>query len=161
MTRPTTSAMSYNPPTTTIQTPVLYTNTSTQTQIRALVTALPTRYRLSNTWTLVYSTQRHGISLQTLYRRAQTVAPTILVVRDTGGYVFGAYCSEPWHVAARYFGTGETFVFQLQVGCLCCYGGGDGVALLLCGFGLSNWSWLFYNACCFYVVFLLLHNSTH
>ena len=176
----------------------------------------------------MYSTTRHGISLQTLYRRAagercapatclqlpapccstwlpsQTVvrqpgdllrlvatpnrqqsvmltrvgglpvelkvgvsvlcmaaghSPTILVIRDSSGFVFGAYCSEHWRVApryqqlplaarmlpllrldmpdsstvhapvkympnlcpchtchvCRYYGSGETFVFQLEV----------------------------------------------
>ena len=28
-------------------------------------------------------------------------------------HVFGAFCSEPWRAAPRYFGTGETFVFKL------------------------------------------------
>lgn len=35
---------------------------------RALSGALPARYRMSG-WRLLYSTERHGISLQTLYRR--------------------------------------------------------------------------------------------
>lgn len=35
---------------------------------RALSGALPPRFRMSS-WKLLYSTARHGISLQTLYRR--------------------------------------------------------------------------------------------
>ena len=82
-------------------------------------------------------------------------SPTILVIRDSSGFVFGAYCSEHWRVApryqqlpvaaillpvygltcltppltmplphlcpchtchvCRYYGSGETFVFQLEV----------------------------------------------
>jgi len=37
-------------------------------QARALAGALPARFRLCG-WHLLYSTARHGISLQTLYRR--------------------------------------------------------------------------------------------
>ena len=63
------------------------------------------------------STERHGISLQTLYRRSMA-APTLLVIRDSAGYVFGCFTSEAWRVATRFYGSGETFVFQLQV-CPC------------------------------------------
>ena len=35
---------------------------------RSLSGALPARFRMSG-WRLLYSTERHGISLQTLYRR--------------------------------------------------------------------------------------------
>jgi hypothetical protein len=62
------------------------------------------------------STSRHGVSLQTLYRRAAGAAPTLLVVRDGGGGVFGAFSAEAWRVAPRFYGSGETFVFQLEVG---------------------------------------------
>ena len=39
----------------------------------------------------------------------------MLVVRDRGGAVFGCFTAEAWRVAPRYYGTGESFVFQLQV----------------------------------------------
>ncbi len=42
-------------------------------------------------------------------------APTLLVVRDSAGHVFGCFTAEGWRVATRYYGSGETFVFQLQV----------------------------------------------
>lgn len=67
-------------------------------------------------WRLAYSTARHGTSLATLYRRAgSTAVPTLLLVRDGSGHVFGCYTTDSWRVAPRYFGSGETFVFQLQV----------------------------------------------
>lgn len=49
--------------------------------IRALAAAVPARYRQAR-WTLLYSTARDGISLQTLLRNAGRRAPTVLVVRD-------------------------------------------------------------------------------
>lgn len=42
-------------------------------------------------------------------------ARSLLLVRDSNGYVFGAFTPEGWHVGTRFFGTGETFVFQLKV----------------------------------------------
>lgn len=41
--------------------------------------------------------------------------PSILVIRDSGRHVFGSFSSEGWKVAPRYYGTGESFVFQIQV----------------------------------------------
>lgn len=81
--------------------------------IKGLMAAVPKRLAQSN-WNLLYSTEKHGFSLQTLYRKAAGVSPTILVVREFGGYVFGAYCSEPWRIAPRFYGTGESFVFQIE-----------------------------------------------
>eukprot|EP00775_Hariotina_reticulata_P009710 gene9710-9869_t len=82
--------------------------------LQHLAAALPPRFQ-SRPWFLLYSTARHGISLTTLYRRAAGRSPSVLLVRDIAGYVFGAYCTEPWRPAPRFFGTGESFVFQLEV----------------------------------------------
>lgn len=49
--------------------------------VRALSAAVPARFRQAR-WTLLYSTARDGISLQTMLRNAARQAPTVLVVRD-------------------------------------------------------------------------------
>ncbi|CAG9466003.1 unnamed protein product [Pedinophyceae sp. YPF-701] len=85
----------------------------TADHVHALAAALPARHRLHR-WSLTFSTHHHGFSLGTLYRRSPEHGPCVLVVQDMPGHVFGAYCSEAWHVRPRYFGTGETFVFQLE-----------------------------------------------
>jgi hypothetical protein len=51
---------------------------------RALASVIPPLERMKD-WALSYSTQRHGISLQTLYRKAVASQPAILLVRDFGG----------------------------------------------------------------------------
>eukprot|EP01025_Chloroclados_australasicus_P055612 TRINITY_DN677_c2_g1_i1.p1 TRINITY_DN677_c2_g1~~TRINITY_DN677_c2_g1_i1.p1 ORF type:complete len:549 (-),score=67.58 TRINITY_DN677_c2_g1_i1:3181-4770(-) len=79
---------------------------------RCLANQLPSRHRLAE-WELLYSTQLHGISLQTLYRKVANCKPLVTVVRDQGGSVFGCFTPETWKVQPRYYGTGETFVFQL------------------------------------------------
>lgn len=88
-------------------------NLIVQQHVEALTEALPERFR-HHTWGLAYSTKRDGISLQTLYRRVRGDAPTILVVEDSDGYLFGVFASEAWKVHERFYGTGETFVFQLK-----------------------------------------------
>ena len=79
---------------------------------RALSAALPPIHK-GATWALAYSTARDGVSLHTLLRKAAGAAPSLLVVRDGRGAVFGAFATEAWHVAPRFYGTGETFVFSV------------------------------------------------
>jgi hypothetical protein len=68
---------------------------------------MPSRYRYRNQWQLVYSLNQHGISMNTLY--AQNLAycdkhfegmtaqcPSLLIIRDQSGAVFGAFASEMW-----------------------------------------------------------------
>jgi len=82
--------------------------------VRCITTALPNRFRMS-TWDLLYSTDKHGFSLQSLYRKAAGISPTVLLIKDGADFIFGAYCSEAWKMGSRFYGTGETFVFQLEV----------------------------------------------
>jgi hypothetical protein len=41
------------------------------------------------------------------------VAPSLLLVKDSGGAVFGAYVSDSWRYNPRFYGSGESFVFQV------------------------------------------------
>ncbi|KAK1391966.1 Oxidation resistance protein 1 [Heracleum sosnowskyi] len=65
-------------------------------------------------WVLLYSTWRHGISLSTLYRRSMLCpGPSLLVVGDRRGAIFGGYVEAPLRpsLKKRYQGTNSTFVF--------------------------------------------------
>jgi len=86
-----------------------------QTIQSCLISALPSRFRRSP-WTLKYSSKRDGISLHSLYRAVRHSPATVLAVRDTNGYCFGAFSTEVWSTqnANRYFGTGESFVFAIE-----------------------------------------------
>eukprot|EP00210_Caulerpa_lentillifera_P000566 g547.t1 len=82
-------------------------------QVRCVTSGVPPRHRHAM-WNLLYSTERHGMSLQTLLRKAQGSSPTVLVIKDSSHFVFGCYCSEAWKISQRFYGTGETFVFQME-----------------------------------------------
>jgi len=61
----------------------------------------------------VYAPRLHGISLQTFYRQfEQKPGPSVMLVIDTEGHVFGAFASESWRGAGKFYGTGESFVFS-------------------------------------------------
>ena len=75
--------------------------------------------RYNESWTLLYSTARDGVSLNTLFRANETVGgtgPALMLIRDDGDAVFGAYTSDRWHreKIGRCYGTGEAFVFTVS-----------------------------------------------
>mmetsp|Transcript_18983 Transcript_18983/g.23522 ORF Transcript_18983/g.23522 Transcript_18983/m.23522 type:complete len:108 (+) Transcript_18983:89-412(+) len=56
---------------------------------------LPGAIRL-NKWTLLFSPRRDGYSPLTFFERAEEYEETLLVVKDTQNYVFGAFSTERW-----------------------------------------------------------------
>lgn len=81
---------------------------------RDLCQHLPVSLRWRTAWRLVYSPRLHGVSLQSFYRRLQSEGPSLVFVQDHRGYVFGGFASATWHIADRYFGDGESFVFRFS-----------------------------------------------
>ncbi|KAI0365830.1 TLD-domain-containing protein [Pilatotrama ljubarskyi] len=75
----------------------------------------PALARLPRAWTLLYSLDQHGISLNTLYARCQDFKGSeLLIVRDSNNAVFGAWMGEGIHPSkGAYYGTGESFLWQL------------------------------------------------
>lgn len=85
-------------------------------QLAHLRAALPARLRALD-WRLAFSTDQHGCSLQTFYRRVEHNGPSFIVVLDGSGWSFGAFVSESWRCNAQhYFGTGECFLFKARIG---------------------------------------------
>ncbi|KAI5793786.1 hypothetical protein DFH27DRAFT_484982 [Peziza echinospora] len=78
---------------------------------------LPPRLQLHDRWSLVYSLEQHGVSLATLYdkcaMREFQKGGFVLVVKDDGGGIFGAFVNERFKVSGgRYYGTGECFLWK-------------------------------------------------
>ncbi|KAI0776556.1 TLD-domain-containing protein [Trametes elegans] len=75
----------------------------------------PALARLPRAWTLLYSLDQHGISLNTLYARCQDFrGSALLVIRDANDAVFGAWMGEGIHPSkGGYYGSGESFLWQL------------------------------------------------
>jgi len=66
-------------------------------------------------WTLVFSTSQNGFSLNSLYRKmAKIESPILVIIEDTQGNVFGAVTSCELRVSDSFYGTGESFLFQLN-----------------------------------------------
>ncbi|ESK87364.1 oxidation resistance protein 1 [Moniliophthora roreri MCA 2997] len=88
-------------------------------------THLPALSRLPKTWTLLYSLDQHGISLNTLYSRceppplsASGLSPRkgeVLVIKDGGDRVFGVFLGESLTKSrGGYGGGGESFLFTFM-----------------------------------------------
>jgi hypothetical protein len=65
-------------------------------------------------WKLLYSINKDGVSMQTFYANTKNRDNTVIIIRDEFDCIFGAFCSEKWHVSSGYYGTGESFVFTFK-----------------------------------------------
>nr|XP_056712494.1 nuclear receptor coactivator 7 isoform X2 [Euleptes europaea] len=82
--------------------------------VEQLTRCLPARVQ-GYPWRLVYSTQEHGTSLKTLYRKSASLdSPVLLVVKDMDNQIFGAYATHPFKFSDHYYGTGETFLYTFN-----------------------------------------------
>ncbi|KAK5130809.1 hypothetical protein LTR08_001643 [Meristemomyces frigidus] len=77
---------------------------------------LPPRLQLMDHWQLTYSLEQNGSTLSTLYSLCDAYRGKrggfILVVRDSGGGIFGAYLTDPPKPQPHYYGTGECFLWR-------------------------------------------------
>ncbi|XP_062980783.1 nuclear receptor coactivator 7 isoform X3 [Elgaria multicarinata webbii] len=82
--------------------------------VEQLAQRLPARVQ-GYPWRLVYSTQEHGTSLKTLYRKSASLdSPVLLVIKDMDNQIFGAYATHPFRFSDHYYGTGETFLYTFN-----------------------------------------------
>ncbi|KAG2199450.1 TLD-domain-containing protein [Mucor mucedo] len=74
---------------------------------------LPSRISVSSKWSLVYSLDQHGASLNTLYNRtSKSKGPCLMVIQDNNDEIFGAYLSEGVHMDTSCYGNGECFLWK-------------------------------------------------
>lgn len=78
-------------------------------QLRAYLPALK---RLTRSWTLLYSLDQHGISLNTLYTRCEAqTGSALLIMKDSNDALFGAWMGEGIRPSkGAYYGSGESYV---------------------------------------------------
>lgn len=63
-------------------------------------------------WKLLYHSVLHGLSFNTFLGN-MIKAPTLLVIRDKEGYVYGGYASQAWERHSDFYGDMRCFLFQL------------------------------------------------
>ncbi|KAG5243965.1 hypothetical protein OIU76_009180 [Salix suchowensis] len=65
-------------------------------------------------WKLLYHSAINGMSFNTfLGSTLNGEGPTILIIKDKDGYIYGGYASQPWERHGNFYGDLKSFLFQL------------------------------------------------
>uniref|UniRef100_A0A3P9MUY1 MTOR-associated protein MEAK7 n=1 Tax=Poecilia reticulata TaxID=8081 RepID=A0A3P9MUY1_POERE len=64
-------------------------------------------------WRLVFSTQLHGESFTKMAAALQHHGPTLLLLRDSRGHVFGGFASTAWEHKPQFQGDSRCFLFSV------------------------------------------------
>jgi hypothetical protein len=59
---------------------------------------------LRQDWRLLFNSAKHGMSYSTFLGRLGDASPTLLLVRDKGGAVFGGIAHAPWQKTGTFYG---------------------------------------------------------
>jgi len=66
-------------------------------------------------WRFLYSTLSHARSLQEMVSKISYKGPTIMIIKDSDGNMFGAHASTSWcNTEGGWVGNGECFIFSIQ-----------------------------------------------
>ena len=78
---------------------------------------IPARFRILDL-ELLFVSSEHGFRLGTLFEKSLDYEPLLLVIETTDGNIFGTYLSRSLRnrTSRKFFGTGETFIFNLRPG---------------------------------------------
>lgn len=77
-----------------------------------LAPQLPDRY--SAPWRLVFSTQLHGESFTRMVAGLSKRGPTLLLMKDIQGHVFGGFASQDWEIKPQFQGDSRCFLFTVN-----------------------------------------------
>ncbi|KAJ1490264.1 TLD-domain-containing protein, partial [Baffinella frigidus] len=64
-------------------------------------------------WKKLFSMTKHGQSFSSFMNRILFRGPTVVLVRDEAGHVFGFFASHSWHKANKFYGDMASFVFSI------------------------------------------------
>ncbi|XP_052729692.1 uncharacterized protein LOC108326979 isoform X2 [Vigna angularis] len=66
-------------------------------------------------WNLLYHSSVNGLSFNTFLGNISNHAgPTVLIIKDKEGYIYGGYASQPWERHADFYGDMKCYLFQLN-----------------------------------------------
>ncbi|KAI8362303.1 TLD-domain-containing protein [Mortierella sp. GBAus27b] len=63
---------------------------------------------------LLFSSKTSGASFSTLVQRIMFQGPTLMIMKDEDGYIFGAYADQDWAQNPKFYGTDRGFLFTIR-----------------------------------------------
>jgi len=75
---------------------------------------LPATERMHEEWILLYSSVKMGTSIKQFTERCLNRGPTLIIIKDTYGSVFGAFVSQDWKRCSHFYGDGNCFLFTIK-----------------------------------------------
>eukprot|EP00891_Asterochloris_glomerata_P001842 jgi/Astpho2/1842/Aster-x1044 len=91
----------------------------------------------SAVWELLFNSDLNGKSFNTFLGRAMGRGPTLLLVRDAQGQVFGGYASQAWQKQGKFYGDLASFIFTLMPTTAVFHPAGINNNIQYCGQGFS------------------------
>ncbi|KAK8554019.1 hypothetical protein V6N13_072940 [Hibiscus sabdariffa] len=64
-------------------------------------------------WKLLYHSSLNGLSFNIILGNILNDGPTVLIIKDREGYIFGGFASQPWERHSDFYGDMKSFLFQL------------------------------------------------
>ncbi|CAF1200424.1 unnamed protein product [Adineta steineri] len=64
-------------------------------------------------WESIYIATKDGSDASTFHRLCDNQGPTMVIIRSTGGYLFGGYASQSWSSNGSYTNAPNSFLFLL------------------------------------------------
>lgn len=83
-----------------------FNETDTLLDIASMLTlnaTLPATLR--HRWRLLFSTKTHGESFQSLLHQITHQGPTLVIIKDSDGHVFGGFASASWAIKSQFEGS--------------------------------------------------------
>ncbi|KAK3086094.1 hypothetical protein FSP39_013480 [Pinctada imbricata] len=68
---------------------------------------------LQSEWRLLFSNSFHGDSFSQLVSQISHKGPSLMIIREKGGHVFGGFASHSWECKPKYYGEPTCFLFSL------------------------------------------------
>ncbi|XP_073516008.1 MTOR-associated protein MEAK7 [Phyllobates terribilis] len=69
---------------------------------------------MQHKWRLLFSTRVHGESFSQLCGHVVDQGPSLLVLRDAGGFIFGGFAAQNWEVKPQFRGDSRCFLFTVS-----------------------------------------------
>ncbi|KAF9917927.1 hypothetical protein BX616_010808, partial [Lobosporangium transversale] len=70
--------------------------------------------RLTPPLRLLFSSKTSGASFSTLLQKITYQGPTVVVMKDEDGYIFGGYADQDWEQRPKFYGNDRNFLFTIR-----------------------------------------------